>query len=1135
GDANIQFTLDLTDKGRKLLAAKTFKGSLLVIVENEASGKVFTNALPLTLKLGFGGEVDVEDCLLVQPVTWDAFVGTKERKQQAFEIKNTCTVKGVPVRLTDLAVKVKQLAGNSLGTFTGATTQETKTLGAAYETVLDAIPANGEAIVTITFAPGDILSGVAQPQIVFRATNLTGTGFPDHLEKTVTMNLVVNDLTQCVRVNAPPILEIETCALNTGFSQMSNYYNQVYRPTGVPYFNPGFQTLNQTSNPSGTSAIPSNITYGSPFFTGTYPGAYGPGGVDGFGNMGPYSAQFTPQSANYFAGAQGPFANPNFDRYNYAPGAGGQFGCAGTEFRIENACQSEVQIVLDVDPNLQSSQGTFSLKPTQTQRVFVQPGYRIGKYGVNVNARAQGSTDPSTEVAFISVLVRSPTEVNQDCISLNTTKYRFNDFIQKPVKGKVYNNCYDEGVRLVPSADTVTIASLKDAKGNTTLDPKQGVSQQPNSLVQDIQIIGISTQGDGRDTVQVLEFQIFPDLTTYQHQLSPFDQGGSFPKQVLDLKFFAELNYYRVESYGTISVKYLDPYGGPQQKPFPVIFENLFNLASAINPLLQGGSESITNYSECVNEDALRFRAIGTDTGAAALEFGDAEFQGQTILTHTTKAPNAVLKTGIIDGKEFCGQVDYIRSVTPTILTSRQNPSVQAIFSVSGKHDLQVQINRPLNLTQEAVIEGILTLEVTRTIANPGTQKVSLPVRIVIKPVGKPSTAIFTPQACTETGYEKGPGFVSKYGFDRLTWDWTYEGSPDCTQYFCDATQFMIFTSKRLKEFDTFVKANQASGLFSDADKDYTSQNFVLAIHDQITVTDDQTTGKPTRSFFVNSAGDGVVKETTSSQSAKLLIDNVFTALSNAPNLNEVPADYTSYVAFVKQKFEEIQNNAAGNKLAEQLVIVLDADKVSRLVATGIKGMGADEVTFPNGEKKYVWLFSEFRHFFDESNKINPTLCGTDCWALASLTQPGDSHQFTPGVYRAIYDAVESVQVGMLVPTDTEAEAWDAARLGYVLSHARQKGGLTFQDTAYADIDSLRGRFVDMNVYMMQDAFSQFLLSDLAFVSGEGYDYPAAFNNQMLTNLDIIQRMLISPPVPEAGLYPASFVATWENDSDGVK
>ncbi|QQR93108.1 MAG: carboxypeptidase regulatory-like domain-containing protein [Candidatus Iainarchaeum archaeon] len=998
GDVNLAFAISLTEKGMKLLNAQTFNAAIVVTTETTTSGKAFVNALPAIIKAGFGGEVDDSSCLIVEPLKWDIYTNANEQKQLGFEIKNNCKVKGESVRLTNLSAKIKQISGDALGTFTATALDGKKVeLGAGFRTVLESLPANGSATVNVQFAPGSILSGVATPELAFQAINLTQGGNEDSIGDTVKINLVVNDLTKCLEVKTPQALTIESCPINLGFGQYGNYFNQgLYQPTGVPYYNPSFSVLNQTTNPSGTSLLPSNqstpYNAGSSIYNPYYTrntlnsGYYGTTGYNGLGQYNPNGQPFNPATGNY-AQLNGYYANPLVDSYNTQPGGYSNYisGCGSTEVRIENSCQSEVDVQLDADPNLQTSANTFTLKPNQTQRVRIASGVRIGRYPFIVSAKARGSVDATTEVANLAVLIKSPTEVNGDCISLDRTKYSFNEFVQTPVKGKVYNNCYDQGVRLVERGDTVTLSSFfnPDATQEVVLDPRTvpGAVPRNNTLVNSIQTTGLSTKSNGDGgTIQVYEFQIFPDFQTYRRQIAPGQQGG-IGEKILDIKTFAEKNYYRVESYGVISVKYLDAFSAAQQKQFPVIFENLFKLASALDALIGGGSPAITNFQDCINVNALQNRAVTSDNKEVApLTFGDSDFKQFTTFTYLTQFPDSVIKVA----DTHCGGQDYLSKLSPAKLESKDDSRVFATFQVVDKRDIQVTINRPLTLAKDVVIEGRLEAELTRTFVNAGTQRVSIPVKITVQRLKNPqNNNALQLQACTAEGYVSGNNFSTRYGFDKLSWDWTFNGSPDCSNTFCDATQLFLYLAKdKVKKFNQFLANNPNAFTSSErtGDKSYSTRTLILDIHESVQDIKDITTPSSTpKAFFIGQ--NNKLLPIAPTASAKPVFQSQFQNVKDsATTLLAKEKGVSDQLSFVKT-MQSALNTLQNQREADQWVVVLDEEALrtksgdcrtkndpncDSTLQNVLALLGAEERKDRNGKKHLYWSFREFQALHDQ-------------------------------------------------------------------------------------------------------------------------------------------------------------------------
>lgn len=1162
GDVNLAFALELTEKGMRLLNAQTFNGAIVVTTETTTSAKTFVNALPAVIKAGFGGEVDDSSCLIVEPLKWDIYTNTNEQKQLGFEIKNNCKVKGEPVRLANLSAKIKQISGDTLGTFT-ATALEGRSveLGAGYRVIVDSLPANGSTTVNVKFAPGNILSGVATPELAFQAINLTQGGSEDSVMDTVKVNLVVNDLTKCLEVKTPQSLTIESCPINLGFGQYGNYFNQgLYQPTGVPYYNPSFSVLNQTTNPSGTSLLPSNqstpnYNQGSSIYNPYYTrntlnsGYYGTTGYNGLGQYNPNGQPFNPNNGNY-AQLNGYYANPYVDSYNNFPGGYSNYisGCGSTEVRIENSCQTEVDVQLDADPNLQTSANTFTLKPNSTQRVRIASGVRIGRYPFVVNAKSRGSVDATTEVASLAVLIKSPTEVNGDCISLDRTKYSFNEFVQTPVKGKVYNNCYDQGVRLVERGDTVTLSSFfnPDATQEVVLDPRTvpGAIPRNNTLVNSIQTTGLTTKSNGDGgTIQVYEFQIFPDFQTYRRQLAPGQQGG-IGEKILDIKSFAEKNYYRVESYGVISVKYLDAFSAAQQKQFPVIFENLFKLASALDALIGGGSPAITNFQDCINPNALQNRAVTSDNKEVApLVFGDNDFKQFTTFTYLTQFPDSVIRVS----DAHCGGQDYLSKLNPARIESRDDSRVFATFQVVDKRDIQVTINRPLTLNRDVVIEGRIEAELTRTFVNAGTQRVSIPVKITVQRLKNPqNNNALQLQACTAEGYVSGSNFVSRYGFDKLSWEWEYEKAPDCTTTFCDGTQLMLYLAKtKLGNFNKFLENNSKTGaVFSDSERTgenaYSTRTLVTDIHDSVAGIEDDTTydldaeeAEDKFTFFVAkrpAAGDttSLLHVPQNSAIRQSLTD--YETEVNRLNKDSSLQDRMNMATLMQDKLENFTDIPTVN----QLVIVIDPKKLCANDPKNDKKaledcpaqkvvelLGAETRNVGKVSNKMFWLYGEYKEFHTQAmdrlkniqlaNKLDDPSVGfeikpsnPDKWALRksgsvdevpyggyadaiigsdALSIDSDMNVFPEDAYvfvsKELAVAITSAIESNFIAYAVPGNGEDISLEAENYILSNAKTKDGFTWAPYASSDDFRAQFRETKAYLLADTYSSALLEGL--------------------------------------------------------
>ncbi|MFH0954801.1 MAG: carboxypeptidase regulatory-like domain-containing protein [Candidatus Micrarchaeota archaeon] len=117
-DNNFSIRVELTDLAKRLLAPVTIKGDMIIVTENPNANLSWPNTVPITVHIGFGGEVTDSKCLTIEPVNWN--IRTASTKNQALELKitNTCQVSNGSVSLRNLEAFLQQPASqNPLGAF----------------------------------------------------------------------------------------------------------------------------------------------------------------------------------------------------------------------------------------------------------------------------------------------------------------------------------------------------------------------------------------------------------------------------------------------------------------------------------------------------------------------------------------------------------------------------------------------------------------------------------------------------------------------------------------------------------------------------------------------------------------------------------------------------------------------------------------------------------------------------------------------------------------------------------------------------------------------------------------------------------------------------------------------------------
>jgi len=175
--ANLTFTGFLTQEGIAIQERKQIEGTLTITAGNYGQTWVFK--VPVKTTIGFGAELDNEDCLQVTPKNW---VDSTEGKAISFEfqIQNNCSSNGQPIAISDLEAKV-EWQGNEIGTFLLGI-YESKTSGAVaaaelrsgyFKRLIDRFEAEKTYSAILSFTPSGGVNGLANPKIIIRAKNKT--------------------------------------------------------------------------------------------------------------------------------------------------------------------------------------------------------------------------------------------------------------------------------------------------------------------------------------------------------------------------------------------------------------------------------------------------------------------------------------------------------------------------------------------------------------------------------------------------------------------------------------------------------------------------------------------------------------------------------------------------------------------------------------------------------------------------------------------------------------------------------------------------------------------------------------------------------------------------------------------------
>ena len=634
-DSNVFVIIELTDDGKRLLQRQDVHGTLTIYVSDAENTATWANEIPVTVHIGFGGEVLEPKCLIISPDKTEVFSFGNAVTTQVL-VANKCRADASFVPLQNLEAKVSwKGTGNEIGLFGLASTGETSaseesasfaglspsngaylsgvarfdagaTLSKIYRTTLEALNPNTENAFDLTFAPKPgIAGGSGIAVITFRAHHPANNG-EELLSGSIEVPVNVNDLLRCIEIDRTQRLTVQSTPPGIGYG----IYDQFGYGGST---NQGFGRFDYQGAQNYYGGY-NNGTLG----TGVY-GGYGPGNVTvppvgGASNANPTLVDYPErvQAFNYpYAGYSEPFYDTlspyqgtSFGMpFNYSNAWRGQTNF----FTVRNNCSIPVQIQLSPDPELLVDNAKFSLSPGNDQRVEIQSSNYYGSYRINVAGKAETGTDLPRKIASLNVDVMPADDPSRyrDCIKLSTTRFMFNDLVQRPVTAKVFNSCFGQGVRL--DYDSVTFS-------NQAYGEIQAQSEGVNGLIQGVQVIDLSTRRmSGNQAQQVLEFEIYKNLSYRTQPGFPYQQAPQ--DDLYGLRIMATQAYNRVQSPGSLVVRYMTPEGMTQQKAFRVTLEDQWNLLNML-PMFSLGNPYI-HPQQCLVEKALDFGSCLTDSDFA--------------------------------------------------------------------------------------------------------------------------------------------------------------------------------------------------------------------------------------------------------------------------------------------------------------------------------------------------------------------------------------------------------------------------------------------------------------------------------------------------------------------------------------
>ncbi len=971
-DVNVFFNISIDRKGLEINKPGKIEGSVNIYLENSDYAKSWATKLPLEVRIGFGKEVDDSDCFHIYPTDWEIFTGT-ETKSLSVTVKNDCTVGGEAVVLRRLQARQLLKTDNELGEFSVSADipgSAEIALIDRFQTIAEIIEEESLSILTVEFRPDNIVSGASEIDLMFRAINRTEDG-DEELGETIKVKINLNDLAECVEVK-PTKINIDSCPFNLGYGNYGNRFGSGFGDDGgYNYYNP-YQGGYGSGGGYGSSYDPYESSYGYGTGTTPYVGTYGQ-----LGRAYPYGNYSYP----YYNSDYG----SQMSNYSWSCGYGG--------FEIKNNCSSEIAIDLDVGAGIMIEEEKATIGPGEEYEVSVQPAYMVGLFKIDVGAKIAGSEEPATDIATVQVNVESElTKTYRDCISVSPArKLKFNNFMGKPVTLKILNDCYNSGVRLQYSNNTINFGSGYSEPEATYpaepyYTPTSTAGDGTSNMIDNWAIIGEDFQsGPDGSVTQILEFEVIKSVN-YRQNAPPFPTEGTPFQVVGGLRYFMTRGYYAVEGRTNLSVNFYNRWNRKSGISFPMVIEDWWaalpygeRIISYGDPTytpdkcIRGGVLDLTNVyapfkDKCIpKEEADRFTVVpfNTKDNGGAFNFATKDARGNE--------------------KGGCGTVDRISQLLIDVI---EKNGMKFIFSITGDgHEIEMRIDKTNWNGRKVIVNDAILAMVTRAVPAQSA-RVAIPVKLCI--LGEEEEPIVGPEAIACENGATGLGAYEKFGFDKLLLDWRWKdkyGDLDAKNlcdgseekgYFCDATQFAIALNEKAKLIKGVVD-NESK--FKCIGAGCSERKNSLYLHEWIkeqAETKDSAAGEASYVFYVSGnlnevfVRNSAVKEEIQQQ---------------VRNLKPEGANNKDYILRTSALLEKLKNLAEIDN-GKDIIIALDKSKIvfeAEEDKDAIEEIGLEKANIK--EKDYYLMafleFYEFHKNLKETITEDADPCPTD-------TKPGN-------------------------------------------------------------------------------------------------------------------------------------------------
>lgn len=776
----IALSVELTEKGilsEKTVSAEGFVG---IEVENKELNRKWVSDLGLKFRILLGGEVDIRDCLYIEPTEWNIKTYGSE-KTMSFDIRNNCTVNGSDTPLRSLDVKVSWLNENAVGEFklvSDSFEERTDlTLSESYARIVELMPAGFEGTLIVSFKPSaETKSAEMNPEILFRARHFSENG-SEEIKNKVKVSLTVNKLTECLKIVSEEDIELRTQPYNYGWGLIEGYYDRDPYAEGT--------TEEQPQMPWWQQPIWPTSSYQYPFQSGY-----------GYNPLQPQHSQWQPEEEE----EEG-------------------------SFTLENACTDTVQVNLQAPSALEIEEKSFEIEPYGSYDVTITPTARIGRFKVKVRAKLKSEQGFYKDIDSVKVRVMRFEEISEKCKpTVEPTYFRATFLGWQKSAGRIINRCVDLGYRLKPLTREVFHCYRPDSLGTDMKGPCPLIEQVWSGTPR-IQ------ETNENERIEILEFGLKYDPHIIEQLPIPVE--GTIEQRIGKIRIVFSRLMNSLISPGVISIPILDPRGRQKWIPREVIFEDPFEWIGVPGMLITNGDPNKLPEECILNPNYFVLESWGEEWAIIGdIHFTENRFAWkERVPKREMLLPYAVANDEVAE-EQYCGSSDKIVSIKPTVYEDNDS-GVKLTFKTSGSgHHVVMTIDRSGMFTKCAVVETNLTVRVKRAFYNTEPADVILPVKVSVLNRGVDAWT----EGCEEQALEErpipewveseacsseltGPAVYEELGFDRIKLSWRAGeiASDSCDPvlpgtetinddyFFCDAVQFSLALSKKFNEIRSLV------------------------------------------------------------------------------------------------------------------------------------------------------------------------------------------------------------------------------------------------------------------------------------------------------------------------------------------